>query len=173
VISDVRNLALRIDPASNRVTGRPVRVGDQPTGAVVAFGALWVASHDQGLVSRVDLRSGRVINVADPWSIHFLAAGAGRVWASHYHDGTLTCIDPVGDRVVGRPIVLPFAPGALAAGPDAVWVMRASPDTPGGSAQLARLDPRAAPWCRSGSSPGSPRSAMGVGRSGSAAPQAS
>jgi DNA-binding beta-propeller fold protein YncE len=141
-ISDVRDLALQIDPASNRVTGRPVRVGDQPTAAVVAFGALWVASHDQGLVSRVDLRSGQVTNVPDPWSIHFLAAGAGRVWASHYHDGTVTRIDPVRNRVLGRPIMLPFAPGALAAGPDAVWVMQASPDNPGGSTQLARLDPR-------------------------------
>ena len=142
VISDVRNVVLRIDPASNRVTGRPIRVADEPTGAVVAFGSLWVASHDQGLVSRVDLRSGKVTEVADPWSIHFIAASAGCVWASHYHDGTVTRIDPLRNRVVGRPVALPFAPGALAAGPDAVWVLEASPDTPGGGTQLARLDPR-------------------------------
>jgi YVTN family beta-propeller protein len=43
----------RIDPATNRVAGRPIPVGDSPEGVAVGEGALWVASSRDDTVSRI------------------------------------------------------------------------------------------------------------------------
>jgi len=114
----------RIDPQTNRLAGRPVRTGASPQSLAVGGGSLWVANHDAGTVSRIDLASGKVVaNIPVPSQPHRVAYGAGAVWVGLWHDNSVAQIDPETNRVVGSPIPIGFHhAGNLAAGAGGVWV---------------------------------------------------
>ena len=134
----------RIDPGTNRVTGR--QPGVTP---LIAAGSLWMIDDEAGEVVRKDLRSGREqarirrlgLDAERPFWL--TSAGEGSVWV-YSEAGALARVDPVENRVsavvplpgsrpggtVGRGY-LSGGPTAFAGG--AVWV--ADP------AGLFRVDP--------------------------------
>ena len=123
---------VRLDPATNRVVGKPLRVPADTAAIAVAQGALWVttvASGDLGApgkdtVARIDLASGKV--VADlPVSSepHRVAYGAGAVWVGNWHDDSVSRIDPATNQVVGSPIPIgAHHAGNLVVGAGDLWV---------------------------------------------------
>ena len=60
----------------------------------------------------------------------------GRVWVTHFGDGTVRTIDPRVDRAVGRPIQVGRQPCGISAGGGAVWVNGFGTNT------VVRINPR-------------------------------
>jgi YVTN family beta-propeller protein len=62
---------------------RRIRVGDDPLGIAVREGAVWVANHASGTVSRIDPKTGKVVATIgvgpNPTQV---VAGAGGVWVT-------------------------------------------------------------------------------------------
>lgn len=134
----------RIDPGSNRVTGR--QRGVSP---VVADGSLWLVDDEAGTVVRRDPRTGREVarirrlGIDSDQLFYLTGAGAGSVWV-YSEAGAVARIDPRTNRVtdvVALPGARPGGPagrGFLFGGPTAfaggaVWI--ANP------AGLYRVDP--------------------------------
>lgn len=161
---------IRVDPATNRVSGAPIDAGPGPISALYGFGALWVTNSSPSSVVRVDPSTGTVSTMGftglaaagygslwassddsvvrvDPRTgrpaatlrvprAHAVAVGEGRVWvlASAQsssptlfypvkNTAALWAIDPMNDRIVGRPLrVAALQPLALAVGGGTVWV---------------------------------------------------
>ena len=161
---------IRVDPATNRVTGAPIDAGPGPIAALYAFGALWVTNSSPSSVVRVDPSTGTVSTTgftgrvaagygslwatsddavvrADPKTgrptgtlrvprAQTVAVGQGRVWVlasakssspTLFYPVKSTAalweIDPMNNRIVGRPVRLAaLQPLALAVGGQAVWV---------------------------------------------------
>jgi hypothetical protein len=161
---------IRVEPATNRVTGAPIEVGPGPIAALYGFGAVWVTNSSPSSVVRVDPSTGTVSTTgftgrvaagygslwatsddsvvrADPKTGHqtatvrvpraqAVAVGQGRVWVLASptsssptlfypvkNTAALWEIDPMNNRIVGRPLRLDaLQPIALAAGGRAVWV---------------------------------------------------
>ena len=91
----------RIDPQTNRLSGRPVRTGASPQSLAVGGGSLWVANHDARTVTRIDLASGTVVaDIPVPSEPHRVAYGAGAAWVGLWHDNSVSRIDPATNRVV-------------------------------------------------------------------------
>jgi YVTN family beta-propeller protein len=114
----------RIDPHTNRPTGRPVRTGASPQSLAVGGGSLWVANHDDRTVTRIDLASGKVVaNIPVPSEPHRVAYGAGATWVGNWHDNSVSRIDLATNRVVGSPIPIgAHHAGNLAVGAGELWV---------------------------------------------------
>jgi streptogramin lyase len=127
----------RIDPRSGAVTRPLRRVGDV---RAVGAGSLWGSyanSADDAGVQRIDAGAGRVVaTIRIPYGV-LMAFGLGTLWVAQdastitsggnepdrTRPGRLYRIDPVSNRVLGRPVPLPgIAPTALAVGEGAVWV---------------------------------------------------
>jgi sugar lactone lactonase YvrE len=161
---------IRVDPATNRVTGAPIDAGPGPIAALYAFGALWVTNSSPSSVVRVDPSKGTVSAMAftgrlatgygslwassddsvvraDPETglpaatvrvprAQTVAVGEGRVWVLAsaksssptlfypvQNTAALWEIDPMNNRIVGRPVRLAaLQPLALAVGGGALWV---------------------------------------------------
>jgi hypothetical protein len=138
-----------VDPATNRVDGRPVTVGTGPDTILAAFGSLWVdntgltvgITHAPALpasVARIDPLTRRV--TAEPFS-GAPSAGFGSLWARD-HD-TITRYDPSTGRTIAR-IQVPGV-SAVAFGDGRVWAVSqlANPSDPNAStATLTQIDPR-------------------------------
>jgi len=128
---------LRIDPATNTVTGRIEDVGDGAVAVAAGAGAIWVASVHDGMVQRVDPSTLSVVASipvgSRPVSV---AVGAGAVWVGKQSDGTVDRIDPQTNRVVAT-FPIGGEPGQLIVANDAVWVLNHADQT------LARIDPAA------------------------------
>ncbi len=114
----------RIDPVANTIV-ETIAVGKKPcSGLAAGFGGLWVPNCGDPSVSRLDLKTGKVIDTL-PLSIGNseggLATGAGSLWMMTDAVGTLARIDPATNKVVAEIYV---APGsfAVAFGEGAVWV---------------------------------------------------
>ena len=90
-----------IDPDTNRLTGRPIRVAEAPTGVGAAEDAVWIASSGEDLVQKIDPDSRRVVasvRVGDhPTG---LAVQGGDVWVANQEDGTVTRVDSATARRV-------------------------------------------------------------------------
>ena len=140
--------AVRIDPATNAVTGEPQRVPANADAIAVGAGTLWVTSvapgdldaarHDS--VSRVDLKTGRAVaTVAVRRAPVDVATTAGAVWVTNFGgDGdSVTRIDPRTNRLAGRPVVTGLGPLSLAAGGGSLWVANHDAQT------VTRIDPQA------------------------------
>jgi len=114
----------RIDPRTNRLSGRPVTTGASPQSLAVGGGSLWVANHDERTVARLDLASGKVVaDIPVPSEPHRVAYGAGAVWVGNWHDNSVSRIDPQSNRVVGSPIPIgAHHAGNLVVGAGSVWV---------------------------------------------------
>jgi hypothetical protein len=100
-------------------------------GAVVAFGAVWVADSDRGEIVRVDPRSRRVTARIPIGAGSVIAAGSGSLWAVRDENSSdrtqLLRIDPRTRRIVARirlrtPGGGDFPAGAVLAGPR-IWAL--------------------------------------------------
>lgn len=77
-----KGLALRLDPATNRVVAR-VRVGVNPgDGAIDAQGRVWIPNKKDGTVSRIDPATNRVVETVKVGGAPFVLNEAfGDIWA--------------------------------------------------------------------------------------------
>jgi peptide/nickel transport system substrate-binding protein len=131
-------------------SARRIPIGVKATAIVAGAGALWVASEEAGFVTRLDPRSGRVVeSISVGHAPSALAVGEGAVWVVDRYDGTLARIDPAKNSVAWS-LGVGHDPTAVAVGEGAVWVAG------GEDATVARVDPkgpRKAQRFKTGSSP--------------------
>jgi DNA-binding beta-propeller fold protein YncE len=124
---------VRVDPATNRVVGKPLRVPADAAAIAVAQGALWVttvASGDLGApgkdtVTRIDLATGRTVaTITVPRAPLDLAATPRAVWVTNAGAGgaSVARIDPRTNRLLGRPVRTGASPQSLAVGGGSLWV---------------------------------------------------
>ena len=138
-----------INPATNRVDGRPVIVGTGPVAVLAALGALWVddtgrtiglrpAPPQPASLVRIDPRTRRMTTEALSGAP---SAGFGSLWLRGRD--TITRYDPSTRLTVAR-IPIPDAI-AIAFGDGRVWALSqsANPSDPNGSAALTQIDPQA------------------------------
>jgi len=120
----------RIDPGTQEVRGKPLRLDRGVSGVTVAAGSVWVSSPSHGEILRVDPADGRVIERIEvdgrPGAI---VAGGGRVWVADDAGAGVTAISASGGRIFKRGIPPQVAPLRLAVGAGAVWVSSASTGT--------------------------------------------
>ena len=107
-----------------------------PTAVATAAGSVWVADAGSGTVSRIDRRSGAVVQRihvdGTPASI---VSGNGALWVASTVGAKLVRIDPATEAVT-QEIALPGSrPGALAFGQNRLWVADSA------ARQLFAIDP--------------------------------
>lgn len=107
---------IRVDPATNRVTGAPIEVGPGPITALYEFGALWVSNSSPSSVVRVNPSTGTVSTMGFTGRV---AAGYGSLWATS--DDSVVRADPK----TGHPTATIRVPRAqaVAVGQGRVWVL--------------------------------------------------
>jgi YVTN family beta-propeller protein len=124
---------VRLDPATNRVVGKPLRVPADAEAIAVGDGALWVARVAPGdlgaagkdQVTRINLASGRTVaTITVRRGPLDLAVTSGGVWVTNSGGGgdSVARIDPHTNRLAGRPVVTGASPQSLAAGGGSLWV---------------------------------------------------
>jgi YVTN family beta-propeller protein len=103
-------------------------VGGAPTGLAVGAEAIWVASPEAGIVSRIEPSA--VASSALPIRVGerpgATATGEDAVWVANSGSRTLSRIDPATNEVV-ETISLGNAPAGIAFGKDLVWVAVQAP----------------------------------------------
>jgi YVTN family beta-propeller protein len=135
-----------IDPATNAVVGKPLRVPANAEGIAVADGALWVASVAPGdlaapgddAVTRIDPATGRrVATITVRRGPLDVAVTPGAVWVTNAGGGgdSVARIDPQTNRPAGRPVTTGASPQSLAVGDGSVWVANHDAGT------VTRIDP--------------------------------
>jgi virginiamycin B lyase len=92
-IVDKKGLLVRIDPSTNRASGRfPL-----PTGTfnpLYADGLLWITSGERNQLLIIDPGSGRQVAAVNAGpKPRFLTAGAGSIWTLNQGDGSITRVD--------------------------------------------------------------------------------
>jgi peptide/nickel transport system substrate-binding protein len=112
-------------------------LGQRPGAMAKGFGSLWVAEPDRGVVARLDLEDGSVI---DPTirvgnSPSGVAIGEGSVWVTNAGDSSVSRIDPETNEVSQTIPGVGTGPSGIAVGDGALWVA----DTFGSA--LLRVDP--------------------------------
>jgi len=136
---------VRIDPRSNRVTGRFPAGGLDPAGLAVDATTVWVVHRDTDEVVRVDPGTGRVVARIrlDPLPFEFapgdrrflpslVAVGAGAGWVASAR-GAVARIDAASNRVVAVIRLARQAPAGIAVAGRTVWVAE-------GGHGMARID---------------------------------
>jgi DNA-binding beta-propeller fold protein YncE len=130
----------RIDPGTNAVVGAPITIRGHAEGIAVGEGAVWVASHDVGELTRIDPATGQVVaSIALGSDPHAVAVGERAVWVGLYHEAAVARVDPAINRVVAK-IPLGFGGANIAADGSGVWTYPHSEDQPGDD-RVARIDP--------------------------------
>jgi DNA-binding beta-propeller fold protein YncE len=138
-----RQTVTRIDPATNRIAGRPLVVARPSSPQSIAFGggALWVADHAGWLV-KVHPRTFRVVARRRlAFGPHGVAATARAVYVADAHAHRLLEADPATGRTrrVRRLAVGPIYP-VLGAG--SVWASSSGPWAGERDDRVLRIDPR-------------------------------
>jgi YVTN family beta-propeller protein len=95
-----------------------------PSAITAGEGFLWIASEEEGTVSRYEPASGAVQTLTLGGGPGGLAYGAGSLWVTKSEERALVQINPQTSAVV-QTITVGNGPGALAIGKDAVWVVNA------------------------------------------------
>jgi YVTN family beta-propeller protein len=101
VTSTEHNVVVRVDPKTNLITDR-VTVGPQPRFTATGGGAIWTLNQGDGTVSRIDVRTKKLVTNIDaglPGPSGEIAYGEGFVWVSVF-DLPLTQIDPDTNKVI-------------------------------------------------------------------------
>jgi streptogramin lyase len=135
VANDSAGTLARIDPRTNRVTGR-VRLRPGVFSVARGFGALWVVNYKRNMLTRVDPATRRTRSVrvgAVPFDV---LAAYGRVWVTAWEAGRLVEVDPRSLKVVRRTRIGP-RPTGLRSAAGAVWVGFGRTAT-----AVAKVDPR-------------------------------
>ena len=119
----------RIDPQFNRVVSKKQIDNVVPggPGAAAALGrTVWIAP-SSGLLTRLDPRTGRVVDEQDPNAgPTAVAVGPDAVWVADSDAGTVTRVDPTG---LTTAITVGGSPSAIALDAGGVWVANRSDDT--------------------------------------------
>jgi DNA-binding beta-propeller fold protein YncE len=124
---------VRVDPATNAVVGKPLRVPADAEAIAVGQGALWVASVAPGdlgtqakdTVTRIDLATGRTVATITVRRAPLdLAVTPQSVWVTNSGGGgdSVARIDPHTNRLAGRPVRTGASPQSLAVGGGSLWV---------------------------------------------------
>jgi YVTN family beta-propeller protein len=124
---------VQVDPATNAVVGKPLRVPADAEAIAVGDGALWVARVAPGdlgaagkdAVTRIDLASGRMVATITVGRAPLdLAVTPGGVWVTNSGGGgeSVARIDPRTNRLAGRPVRTGASPQSLAVGGGSLWV---------------------------------------------------
>ena len=137
VVSTEHSVVVRVDPRTNLVTDR-VKVGPNPRFTTVGDGSIWTLNQGDGSVSRIDVKSKKLITdiqLGVPGGGGEIAYGEGYVWVTVF-EIPLTQIDPATNKVVKQW----SGPGgdAVRVGHGSVWlsnirqenVWRLSPNQP-------------------------------------------
>ncbi len=90
----------RVDGVTGRVTEIELGAGSLPRRIAAAGDDLWVVRYGDGKMSRVDARSGKLVQTVDmpagtegrPYAV--TVDGAGKVWANEIGTDTVTLFDP-------------------------------------------------------------------------------
>lgn len=115
-------LLLKVSAVTGKVVSR-VRVGrDQPSDIAYANGVVWLTDPVANLVTRVDARTGRTIEIGVRGRPEAIAADGDQVWVANYSDHTVTRIDPRTSRRVGDPVDVEPNPFELAISRGELWV---------------------------------------------------
>lgn len=112
----------KVSPASNKVVAT-AKIGRGPRFFDVGEGGVWTLNQDDGTVSRIDPRTGKLaatIQARVRGTGGDMAVGGGWVWARGY-DVFLTRIDPRSHKVV-QVYGPPVGSGSVAVGPGGVWI---------------------------------------------------
>jgi hypothetical protein len=130
----------RVDPASNRPLGPPLRAGEEPLAIQAQGRSVWSANHDDGTLRRLDAATGALLDTVELGvEPHAMAVAPGAIWVADAHHHAVLRVDPGSGRTLAR-VPVGFEPGLLVAAGRAVWVAAPPhPDHPAG--RLARIDP--------------------------------
>jgi YVTN family beta-propeller protein len=126
------DLVRRYDAATGQLLAViQLPAGSAPTGITDANGAIWVANHHGGTVSRIDPATNKVvanIKVATPGASggpQGIAAGLGSVWVGVSNANSVVRIDPATNAiqaVIPMPGNVALPCGGIAIGQTAVWI---------------------------------------------------
>jgi len=109
-----------LDPGSGAVR-RQLPVGRSPAAIALGAGSAWIASPQDGTISRVDHDGDEVVKIAVGGSPEALAFGNGSLWVADGDARRVLQVDPGSNRVVNQ-IAVGNAPRALAVADGALWV---------------------------------------------------
>jgi streptogramin lyase len=132
---------IQIDPRTNQIVGEPLPIGEEIISVALGHGTLWTGSHDDGIISRVDAETHKVVasfNVG--FSVHGLAVSDESAWVLDEHGFAVVRIDPQTNQL-GQRIPIDFIGANLTAGAGSVWVAPAARDNgaPTGNDGIARI----------------------------------
>ena len=124
---------VRIDPATNTVVGKPLRVPADAAAIAVGDRTLWVATVAPGdlgtphkdAVTHIDLATGRTVATIKVGRAPLdVAATPGAVWVTNSGGGgdSVARIDPQTNRLAGRRVRTGASPQSLAVGGGSLWV---------------------------------------------------
>jgi YVTN family beta-propeller protein len=139
------SIVMRIDPATNKVVGQAIKVGQEPLFLVAGGGSIWVGSHDSKTVSRIDPKSNQVVaTINTGFEVHGLAYAEGSLWVANYHGHTVVRVDPTSSQVSGKPATVGYSFEAISAGEGMVWSApdRFANDAEKGNDKITRIDAR-------------------------------
>jgi DNA-binding beta-propeller fold protein YncE len=119
---------IQIDPQTNQIVGEPIPAGEEIITLALGHGTLWTGSHDDGIITRVDAKTHRVVATIEMgFSVHGLAASDESAWVLDEHGFGIVQIDPQTNQL-GERVPIDFIAANLAAGAGSVWVAPAARD---------------------------------------------
>jgi streptogramin lyase len=139
-ITDQTNV-IQIDPETKQIVGQPLPAGEEIITLGLGHGTLWTGSHDDGIVTRIDAKTHRVVATLEMgFSVHGLAVSEESVWVLDEHGFAAVRINPQSDQLEER-IPIDFVAANLAVGAGSVWVAPAARDSgrPTGNDAIARI----------------------------------
>ena len=113
----------QIDPGTGDVISNPGLRGVASAIAILADGAVWVASYEQNLVSVIDPTTLQATAFKVGRGPSDLATGEGGIWIAQSIDRTASLVDPSSGEIVST-TKLGGAPQGIAVGGGSVWVSR-------------------------------------------------
>jgi ABC-type transport system substrate-binding protein/class 3 adenylate cyclase len=126
-----------IETGRNVITAA-IEVGEQPGGATVSDGALWVTNTGANTLSQISLASHTVTRIIDVGRAPIgVAATPGSIWVANSSSRSVSQVSTQTARVVND-IEVGNGPTAIAAGAGFVWVANA------GDSMVIKIDPATA-----------------------------
>ena len=120
---------IQIDPQTNQIVGEPLPAGEEIIVAALGHGTLWTGSHDDGMITRVDAKTHRVVaKIEMGFSVHGLAVSEDSAWVLDEHGFAVVRIDPQSNQLQER-VPIDFIGSNLATGAESVWVAPAARDS--------------------------------------------
>ena len=127
-ITDQVNV-IQINPETNQIVGQPLPAGEEIITLALGHGTLWTGSHDDGIISRVDAKTHKLVATIDVgFSVHGLTVSNGSAWVLDEHGFAVVRIDPQTNQLQER-MPIDFIGANLTAGAGSVWVAPAARDS--------------------------------------------